>query len=92
MINDMGNVELFELCETNPKEQCKECFRNQGIVYCTYGHLLKESEASRGILQWTLDLLPIQNYVVKGDLMAIDLEKLQNKKTIILPRNLHRIS
>ena len=25
MIKEMGNVELFELCETNPKVQCKEC-------------------------------------------------------------------
>ena len=25
MIKDMGNVEPFELCETNPKTQCKEC-------------------------------------------------------------------
>ena len=25
MIKDMGNVELFELCETNPEVQCKEC-------------------------------------------------------------------
>ena len=24
-IPEMGNVELFELCETNPKVQCKEC-------------------------------------------------------------------
>ena len=64
---DMGNVELFELCETNPKVQCKECFLywNQGIVHCACGHLLKESEATRGILQWTLDLLSIQNYVIK---------------------------
>ena len=63
----MGNVELFELCETNPKVQCKECllYWNQGIVYCTCGHLLKESEASRGILQWTLGFLSIQNYVIK---------------------------
>ena len=67
MTKDMGNVELFELCETIPKMQCKECFSywNQGIVYCTCGHFLKESEASRGILQWTLDLLPIQNYFTK---------------------------
>ena len=58
MNKDMGNVGLFELCETIPKVQVKECFLywNQGIVYCTCGHLLKESEASRGILQWTLDL------------------------------------
>ena len=25
MIRDMGNVELFELCETIPKLQCSEC-------------------------------------------------------------------
>ena len=69
MIEDMGNVELFELCETNPKVQCKECLLhwNQGIVYCTCGHLLKESDASRGVIQWTLDLLSIQNYVIKKE-------------------------
>ena len=67
MIKDMGNAELFELCETIPKVQCKECLLhwNQGIVYCTCGHLLKESEANRGIFQWTLDLLSIQNCVIK---------------------------
>ena len=44
MIRDMSNVEVFELCETIPKVQCSECllYWNQGIVYCTYGHLLKE--------------------------------------------------
>ena len=69
MIRDMGNVELFELCETIPKVHCKECllYWNQGIVYCTCGHLLKESEASRGIFQWTLDLLSIQNCVIKKE-------------------------
>ena len=37
MIKDMGTVELFELCETIPKAQCKKCllYWNQGIVYCT---------------------------------------------------------
>ena len=67
MIKDMGNVELFELFETDPKTQCKECllYWSQGIVYCTCGHLLKESEANRGAIQCTLDLLSIQNYVIK---------------------------
>ena len=67
MIKDMGNVELFELCETNPKVQCKECllYWNQGIVYCTCAHLLRESQSSRGILRWTLDILSIQTYVIK---------------------------
>ena len=67
MIQDMGNVELFELFETDPQTQCKECllYWCQGIVYCTCGHLLKESEATRGAIQCTLDLLSIQNYVIK---------------------------
>ena len=65
MIKDMGNVELFELFETDPKMQCKECllYWSQGIVYCTGGHLLKGSEANRGAIQCTLDHLSIQNYV-----------------------------
>ena len=68
MIQDVGNVELFELFETDPKTQCKEClsYWSEGIVYCICGHLLKESEASRGILQCTLDLLSIQNVIKKG--------------------------
>ena len=48
MIRDMGNVELFELCETIPKAQCLDCllYCNQGIVYCTCGHFLRENECS----------------------------------------------
>ena len=67
MIRDMGNVELFALCETIPKVQCSECllFWNQGIVYCTCGHLLKESEASQHFHQWRLDAFSIENYVIK---------------------------
>ena len=69
MIKDMGNVELFDLCETIPKAQCKECLLcwNQGIVYCTCGHLFRENQSSRGILHWTLDLLTIPNYVIKKE-------------------------
>ena len=37
----------------------------QGIVYCTCRHLLKESEANRGAIRCTLDLLSIQCYVIK---------------------------
>ena len=34
MIREVGNVELFELCEIIPKVQCSECllYWNQGIV------------------------------------------------------------
>ena len=64
---NMGNVELFELCETIPKVQCSECLLswNQGIVYCTCGPLLKESEASQHFHQWRLDAFSIENYVIR---------------------------
>ena len=67
MIKDTGNVELFELFETDVKTQCKECllYWSQGIAYCTCGQLLKESEAKRGAIQCTLDLLSTQNDVIK---------------------------
>ena len=47
MIREMGNVEFFELCETIPKVQCSECllYWNQGVIHCTCGHLLVESES-----------------------------------------------
>ena len=40
-IQDAGNEELFELCETETKTQCKVClsYWSEGIVYCTCGHL-----------------------------------------------------
>ena len=67
MIQDMGNVELFELFETDPKTQCKEflSYWSEGSVYCTCGHLLKKSAANRGVVQKTLELLSIPNYVIK---------------------------
>ena len=67
MIREMGNIELFELCETIPKVQCSECLIswNQGIVYCTCGHLLRENKFGRHLHQWQLDVLSIPNYVIK---------------------------
>ena len=37
MIQDVGNVELFELFETDPETHCKECLSYwiQGVFYCT---------------------------------------------------------
>ena len=67
MIQDVGNVELFELFETDPKTQCKAClsYWSEGIVYCTCGHLLKETVANRSFIVYTLDLLSIPEYVIK---------------------------
>ena len=67
MIREMGNVELFELCETIPKVQCSECllYWNQGVIYCTCGHLLVEIESSQKINKLRLDALSIPHYVIK---------------------------
>ena len=69
MIREMGNVELFELCETIPKVQCSECllYWNQGVIYCTYGHLLVESESSQYFHQWRLDAFSIPHYVIRKE-------------------------
>ena len=61
MIREMGNVELFELCETIPKVQCSQLFLywNQETSSCTCGHLLVESESSQKIHNLRLDALYI---------------------------------
>ena len=67
MIREMGNVELFELCETILKVQSSErlLYWNQGMVYCTCGHLLREGESSQSFHQWRLDAFSIPHYVIK---------------------------
>ena len=67
MIKDVGNVELFELFGTDPKTQCKAClsYWSEGIVYCTCGHLLKETVTNRSFIVYTLDVLSIPEYVIK---------------------------
>ena len=67
MIRELGNVELFELCETIPKVQCSHCllYRNQGIVYCTCGQCLIDNESRRKFNKLQLDALSIRNYVIK---------------------------
>ena len=67
MIQDVGNAELFELFETDPETQCREClsYWSEGIVYCTCGHFLKEIVANRGFIEYTSDFLSIPEYVNK---------------------------
>ena len=67
MIQDVGNVALFDVLETDPKTQCKAClsYWSEGIVHCTCGHLLKETVANRSFIEYTLDLLSIPEYVSK---------------------------
>ena len=67
MIRELGNVELFELCETTPKVQCSQCllYWNQGVIYCTCGQFLIDSESTRKFNKLRLDALSIPKYVIK---------------------------
>ena len=67
MIQDVGNIELCELLETEPKTQCKAClsYWNIGIVYCTCGHFLQKQTVNRKFVKCTMDLLSVPEYVIK---------------------------
>ena len=68
MIHEVGNIELCELLDTEPKTQCKVClsYWDIGIVYCTCGHFLRNgTEENRKFVQYTMDLLSIPNYYIK---------------------------
>ena len=44
MIHEVGNIELCELLDIEPKTQCKVClsYWDIGTVYCTCGHFLRK--------------------------------------------------
>ena len=68
MIRDVGNIELCELLDTEPKTQCKVClsYWDIGIVYCTCGHFLRKGRgANQKFIKYTMDLLSIPEYVIK---------------------------
>ena len=52
---------------TIPKVQCSQCLLqwNQGVIYCTCGHFLVESESRRKLDKLRLDDLSIPHYVIK---------------------------
>ena len=68
MIHEVGNIELCESLDTEPKAQCKVClsYWDVGIVYCTCGHFLRKgTEENKKFVQDTMDLLSIPNYYIK---------------------------
>ena len=67
MIRELGNVELFELCEIEPKIQYLHCLLhwNQGLVFCNCGQLLVDSASRRKFNKLRLDALFIPEYVIK---------------------------
>ena len=68
MIHEVGNIELCELLDMEPKAQCKVClsYWDIGIVFCTCGHFLRNgTEENKKFVQFTVDLLSILNYYIK---------------------------
>ena len=68
MINEVGNIELCELLDVEPKAQCKVClsYWDVGIVCCTCGHFLRNAtEENKTFVQYTMDIFSIPNYHLK---------------------------
>ena len=64
MIHEVGNVEMRELLDMEPKALCKVClsYWDVGIVYCTCGFFLRNgTEVNKKFVQYALDLLSIPN-------------------------------
>ena len=60
VIRGVGNVELCELLDMEPKAKCKVCqsYWDVGIVYCTCGHFLrKRTEVNKKFVQYTMVLV-----------------------------------
>ena len=70
MIHEVGNIELCELLDTEPKTQCKVCLPywdiDIGIVFCTCGLFLRKGrEENQKFIKYTMDLLSIPDCVIK---------------------------
>ena len=62
MIHEVGNIELCELLDMEPKAQCKVCL-SYWDFYCTCGHFLRNgTEENKNFVQYTMDFLSIPNY------------------------------
>ena len=68
MIHEVGNVELCEQVDMEPKAQCKAClsYWDVGIVHRTCGHFLRNgTEENKKFVQYTMGLLSFFNYFMK---------------------------
>ena len=89
MIRDVGNIELCELLETEPKTQCKVClsYWDIGIVYCTCGHFLRKGRGkirNSSSIRWTFFQFPSTSSR-KDDLTDIDMVRSRETGNIIRP-------
>ena len=93
MIREMGNVELFELCETIPKVQCSECllYRNQGVIYCTLHISWLQANPLKILVNGDWMLSPSRTTSSKRcDLMVLGTAKPTHRKSISWPTRRER--
>ena len=91
MIHEVGNIELCELLETEPKAQCKVClsYLDTGIVCCTCGHFLRkgrEEIRNSSSTRWIFFQFPTTSSR-KDDLTDIDMVRSRDTGNILLPTN-----
>ena len=68
VIKAVGNTELCEILDVEPKAQCKVClaYRDAGTVYCTCGHFLRdETTENKKYIKSVLDLFSIPNFYIR---------------------------
>ena len=70
LITDMGNTEIFELCETPSKKRCSDCnlYWKFGTVCCSCRRSLKPSQSTTKLDKKNFDALSIPGYVIKKNL------------------------
>ena len=94
MIQEVSNIELFEMLETDSKTQCTACllYWNVGIVYCTCGHFLqKETEANRSFDKFTIEIFHFQNKSSRSEVRVVsDMEKSQTNHNTLWLTNRRR--
>ena len=65
VIKAVGNTELCELLDVEPKARCKAClsYWDVGIVYCTCGHFLRDDTTeNKKYIKAVLDFFSIPNF------------------------------
>ena len=67
MTPDVGNIELCDLLETEPKTQCAVClsYRNFGMICCTYGNFLHEERGANSKFIKNARDLSVPEYVIE---------------------------
>ena len=64
----VGNTELCEIVDVEPKSQCRACltYWSAGIVYCTCGHLMEDDTTeNKKYISSVLDLCSIPNFYIR---------------------------